>query len=152
LGSPYATPLERDTADLVDAVGSLRNPITSGFRRLLIHEMMFSCPDDARDDTIKFVIQDQTTAPTSGATVTPHKRPEEIAAVAIGNENPTTNGALTANAIHLEFGMNTRSIFRWYVPDGDEIIVPAADSDGIAILTPVAQNTPSIIVNLRHRE
>lgn len=64
----------------------------------------------------------------------------------------TANGALTANAVLLSIPLMQQATFRWVARDGFELVVPAANANGLHLLTPVAGGTLQVAGSLAAEE
>lgn len=101
-----------------------------------IYDMMFGSGAGPADNAARYLVQRCTSTGTPGSAVTPQALdPGDPVALATSSLAVFLVGpTVTANAYLLQIPMNMRATFRWAPKDGKEIVLPAAASNGIAIL------------------
>lgn len=102
-----------------------------------MREFAFGSEAVSADNAILVGIRRVTTgSPSGGTAVTPQPLDSaDAAAVFDATQNPTTDPTISANYL-LVRAMNQKSTLQWQARPGGELISPATDNNGFAIMTP----------------
>lgn len=101
-----------------------------------VYDILVGSSAPPADQAARFLVQRCTTAGTAGSSFTPialdNGDPASSANVGLGiyGAEPT----LTANSYALNVSMNQRSSFRWVAFPGGELIIPATNANGLALI------------------
>lgn len=134
----YSLELNR-TASTSLSAGFFQATATSP-RRLKIYDWIFGCEATPADNPFLWSVNRVTAAgsPAGGSAVTP--APLDLADAASlfdATEGPTTDPTVSATRL-LSIALNQRATFRWVAAPGGELISPATDNLGFAVMTPTS--------------
>jgi hypothetical protein len=147
LGMPrYGVDLKRTTASTTLALGVMQATATLP-RRLKLCEAKFGCYDTAADNVFRFVIDRVTAqgsyAGSSAVTPSPLDSADAASVFDAGDTGISTNPTIGARLLSIP--LNQRATCIWQALPGSELVSPATDNTGFAVLTPTASG--ALLVN-----
>lgn len=117
-----------------------------------IYDIIIGSDATPADNASRFNFQRQTTSGTATAITPQAIDPADPAAQALGYQQSTVGGTLTASAFLLTIALNQRASFRWVAAPGSELRIPATSGSGLGILPQVNTANYNCAFTLLHNE
>ncbi len=153
MGARYGMVMEAAAGPATEEVGDLSQKAAGP--RIHMYDFLLSSVGTPADTQFDWIIQRTTAHGTRGATTVPKPLDDvDIASTAADGGEGTYTIAVTNTASEelFEIGLNLRATFRWVAAPDGEIVMPAADNEGLVFICNHASATDEMRITCHHWE